>query len=117
MSYALQFLYLVYNYKQPRGPGACCIAPRQFHRRCHIRDEDVSVCRTLCNEDPGCKGYVEKTSKSHGCQIATTSDCPAGSKKVNAGNVGDLDANVNCFSFASYGYVGCFIKQSGVLTV
>ena len=56
----------------------------------------MSVCKTLCNLDVDCKGYVTDcvrdckgpVGKSNMCQIATTSQCPHGCSPIyGAGNL------------------------------
>ena len=65
-------------YKHTNSQRGCCTddaTPAAFHERCHC-SAPLSACKTACDEDRQCKGYVLKSS-SGDCEIATVSECPA----------------------------------------
>ena len=92
--------------------SACITVNRKYHQRCQCVAE-LSWCKTQCDQDINCKGYVGRTgSWSDKCQIATSSACPRSKRcgKLDRGNLGALDKE------GSFGddYDGCFIKSSGM---
>ena len=102
-------------YTQQTIPSGCCISYGVFHERC-VGRKDLDGCKTACDADENCKGYVQVGFRRGPCQIATTSRCPRGFGKHNVGNVGELDSRAICHlpsNAATYG--GCFIKQLGKL--
>ena len=71
----------------------------------------MSECKTLCNLDVNCKGYVKvPVDKSNMCQIATTSKCPHGCSPINGANRGNLYINGKC----GVEFGECFIKNSSM---
>ena len=93
-------------YTKANNNHACCTAGNQFHQRCACA-RSLNDCKTLCDEDNNCKGYVE-TSSSSNCQIATTSSCPSGCGTYDSGNVESLTLAGTCGRTSKY--YGCFIK-------
>ena len=88
---------------------------RKFHERCSCKKE-VSFCKTKCDQDRNCKGYVElyKGQSKRKCNIATSSECTDGCSKLNkAPRFGDLGALDKDGIFKRI-YDGCFIKSSGM---
>ena len=92
-------------YKQQSVESACCLENENVHQRCQC-SKLPNVCKSYCDGDTSCKGYVELLGLT-GCEIATTSTCPNGCNQYNVGNIGDLDENVTCENPDNYG--GCFI--------
>ena len=110
-------LYAAGIYRIPQKTGACAIgSPKQFsggrfHQLCHCNGTDLSTCKSHCDTDENCKGYVKQTSYNS-CQIATTSTCPSGCTMSYIGNTGALLTDKQLFS---EDYDGCFIKITGKL--
>ena len=77
-----------------------------MHEMCMCK-ADVSFCKTVCDSDPKCKGYVKRYSD---CHIATTATCPStnGCEKVYKGVTGTLQEDATC---GGKDYDGCFIKH------
>ena len=100
------------KYKSPEVDGACVFidmnGKSSYHERCICNSVTLTDCRSFCNEDPLCKGYVKVKRKSK-CNVATTSPCQPGCTKANVGTVGDLIiGNDRGDSF----YEGCFVKET-----
>ena len=107
-------IYTVYKicgsntYRKVYNNHACCISNNQIHQRCHC-DGSLSRCKTACDADVNCKGYVDNIWRGPDmCEYATTSDCPNDCVLSFRGNVGELVDGGTCG--ANYG--GCFIKQT-----
>ena len=105
-------------YKKQSIKSACCNTNGDYHQSCRC-NADVSFCKTFCDGDTNCKGYVDMvgSTSSQYCEIATTSECPTVSftspvecTQYNGGIVGDLDEDESCGRSTSY--EGCFIKSS-----
>ena len=99
----------LYRHAGNRRP--CCISGGKFHQYCHCSRGPVSYCKSECDKDDYCKGYVAyRFGNPEGkCQIATASDgCPYGCIEYNRGNVGPLIANESCGDVEIFG--GCHIK-------
>ena len=73
----------------------------------------VSVCKSHCDGDDNCKGYVEILSFGH-CETATTSSCSSGCTKYEEGSIGDL---VFDNDFLSVSHEGCYIKFIGSIFI
>jgi len=96
-------------YRTPQQKGACAITENQnyaFHERCHCPNMPVSTCKSHCDNDDNCKGYV--FLPSYGCQTATTSSCASGCNKHNKGSIGALVFDSDLLSDS---YDGCYIKS------
>ena len=89
----------------------CCLRDEEFHRRCicdHISDQ--VYCRSLCSNDPGCKGYAMLDNAKDSCQLATTSACSVScSKEGDDADIGPIDPDAKCGNGSWNG--GCFIKR------
>ena len=99
------------KYKSPEVDGACAVSINgipSFHERCFCDSVSPTDCRSICDDDPLCKGYVKRKEASQ-CQVATTSPCQPGCKKANVGNVGDLIIDSD---FSKSTYEGCFVKET-----
>ena len=97
------------NYKKQSKASGCCLSNGNFHQRCQCK-AGISVCKTFCDRDRNCKGYVGKDrSPTYYCQIATTSECPSSHDctQHDEGAVGHLDEDESC----GYNYHGCYIKS------
>ena len=105
------FVFKGSKYKSPEVDGACAVTINgvpSFHERCFCDSVSLTDCRSICNDDPLCKGYVKRKEASQ-CQVATTSPCQPGCKKANVGNVGDLIVDSD---FSKSTYEGCFVKET-----
>ena len=98
--------YAHFDNKRP-----CCISGAKFHQFCHCPGP-LSYCKTRCDDDKNCKGYVEWSFGRPGrkCQFATTSTCPSQCNVGEQGNVGPLRVHEECGS-STWG--GCYIKING----
>ena len=100
----------VTGYEKPTLQNACTLTNGKFHQRCEY-EENINYCKTACDGDNQCKGYVLKIlGNIISCQTATTSNCAGGGQPKNVGNVGDLDPKSERNDHEAY--QGCFIKQS-----
>ena len=102
-------------YRTPLKEGACAVQIgnyTDFHERCHCSAKAVNLCKGYCDLDKSCKGYVEVSHVSLGCQYATTSACNSGCTKYDANKVGKL---VIDSTDGSRSYRGCYIKATGLL--
>ena len=102
------------SYIKQRLASGCCISrSSSFHQRCHC-EADTSFCKSACDGDEYCKGYVHAWGSGY-CQIATTSSCPTSNscQQHDAGNAGPLNSSMTC----GEGYRGCYIKQSSKLII
>ena len=109
----LAIFFLSATYVKASIKSACVTVNGQFHERCHCYAE-LSFCKTKCNQDRNCKGYVGMNGLySHFCNIATSSECPSGNicQKLAKGNLGALDKE-SSLPQGKY-YDGCFVKLSG----
>ena len=107
----ITFVFKGSKYKSPEVDGACAVTINgvpSFHERCFCDSVSLTDCRSICNDDPLCKGYVKRKEASQ-CQVATTSPCQPGCKKANVGNVGDLIVDSD---FSKSTYEGCFVKET-----
>ena len=100
------------NYRMPDNKGACAVnfnGINIFHEECNCHSSQLAICKTTCDSDENCKGYVNSGA---GCHMATTSSCPSGCKKYHNGNIGELviDGSLNDLTNS---YEGCFIKYLG----
>ena len=107
----LPYLCLFKGYTKQGSTGACCTSGSTDHQTCQCT-ADISFCRSHCDFDEDCKGYVDMKGRYGGyCMIATTSECPNSCEFQNyVGNVGALVPNVNCDNNGN-AYKGCFIKN------
>ena len=88
--------------------GSCCLENGKEHQGCMCHS-NIDVCKSYCDEDIYCKGYVGFISGQH-CQIATSNlTCPGGCGQFDVGHVGDLDDTMQCGPPI---FDGCFIKSS-----
>lgn len=98
------------KYTKAKFDAGCCDSKGNFHRRCICPkiSEDIA-CRSLCSNDPFCKGYAVLQKQS--CQLATTtSKCPSGCNGPHQNsNVQKLDLNSRCLVGKDWNG-GCFIK-------
>ena len=104
-----------------------------FHERCHC-NLPLQSCKTYCDQDPNCKGYVQSWNDEK-CDYATTSNCKQSCSKFDHGKVGSLGGTCEkcaigagrslfLFSLATKmyrsnlicgrDYGGCYVKQSGM---
>ena len=108
-NYSISFLE--FHYRAPQVSGACAVlinGGEHFHERCHCEDTQLANCKTMCDTDASCKGYVKMGySITSSCQIATTSSCTSACTKYDTGNTGSLVIDSD---FPGYSYEGCFIK-------
>ena len=92
----------------------CCISGAKFHQMCHCPGVPLSYCKTQCDDDKDCKGYVAWSFEhpEGDCQLATTSTCPSPCfvSKDTIGNVGPLLVGEEC-GYDNWG--GCYIKSKG----
>lgn len=87
----------------------------EFHERCACQrlpseQSIMPFCKQTCDEDPNCKGYVERPAFGWDtCQLATTSACPTNREchKFNMGIVGPLVEVLR----PKDTYNGCFVKR------
>ena len=104
------------GYSRQIAKSACCRYDKKFHERC-VCKADVSFCKTVCDSDSKCKGYVKTMDGEEiGCEIATTSTCPNTNncKKNNKGETGRIKMAATC-GWSSISYSGCFSKLIGGL--
>lgn len=89
----------------------CCVSHDQFHRRCICQKVNtISRCKSLCSDDVSCKGFVMNQGKKLECQLATTSECPAGCDgPFDNSNVKSIYEDGLCGSKGKWNG-GCFIK-------
>ena len=99
------YLFLA-GYKKVDNKHGCCIDNSTLHQRCYCLSP-LSRCKTTCDTDINCKGYVTQKSLGPVCNIATTSSCPKDCSLQDSGNVGELVDGATCGKY----YGGCFIKQ------
>ena len=90
------------RYLNPVKRGGCCTLGEGIHRTCNCLN-NVTLCKSYCDNDHKCKGYY---GKEHGqCRIATTSKCPNSCEVMSGGQDG-LVPNTQC----GIGN-GCFVKK------
>ena len=107
------FLVIEQNYKSPQsGSGGCTVMHLEepaLHERCVCIGQDVSFCKSICDEDLHCKGYSETKDHHRSCAFATEAKCPSHGKckKYGSGQVGLL---VPGSKYGAEHYDGCYIK-------
>ena len=101
------------NYHSPQpGSGGCTVMHLEeptLHERCVCIGQDVSYCKSICDEDLRCKGYSETKDHHRSCAFATESKCPSDGKckKYGLGQVGLL---IRDGKYGAEHYDGCYIK-------
>ena len=98
------------EYRSPILRGLCAVnvgAGDIAHEHCQCPDMSSRICKTMCDSDKNCKGYVKSGLN---CLVATISTCQHGCVKYAKGIIGDL---VIDSTSGGNRYEGCFIKLSG----
>ena len=109
------FENILASYEKQSQESACCTSNGYQHQDCECQ-ADVSFCKSACDRDMHCKGYVARNNGK--CHIATTSKCTnfEGCRQYNSGYVGALDMDTRCGSRRLRDrYDGCYIKQRSKL--
>ena len=100
-----QYLSAV-RYVHEGDTHGCCVNDGMFHERCHC-SAPLQTCKTYCDQDPSCKGYVQSWNYEK-CDYATTSHCQQSCSKFDRGKVGSLGGDCG----SDYGK--CYVKQTGM---
>ena len=94
------------------------MAGDRVHMTCEKKEKQYSNCQAACDKDRQCKGFVlnKILLMDHYCVLATTAKCSKGWKLRNGwATGGPLSPHSKCNK--GFGYKGCFIKNTGKLTI
>ena len=99
------------------------MANDRVHQTCRKVESEYSNCQAACDKDKKCKGFVLKrtlriSSIINYCVLATNEKCEKGWKlKDGWAAGGPLSPHSRCNKWNMFGYKGCFIKNTGKLSI